>query len=912
MLPRSLNNFMNAFTTLDHTMYPIATTNTKDFRNLMTMYLDATLHPLLNRGDFIQEGWRIGPENPAEPADATGKDLVFKGVVYNEMKGQFSDATYFYYMRWLQEVYPSLNFFGGEPQKITDLTYEQLRAFHQQHYHPSNSKILTYGNTPVEEHLQIVGKELDRFTKIEVDQENKLPRSMTKGPREIIVDGPVDQMAPIDAQNRTSIAWTMGDSNNIQESFALNIATSLLIDGYGSPMYRALVESGLGTDFSPNTGYDSHTAKGTFALGLNGVSDANLPKIKETIMDELRGVLANGLDQQKVEGVLHQLELAMKHKTAKFGIGVVRSVQGSWFVGKDPFDSLEYNSIVQKFRKNLAKPRYLEHLLEKYLLTDNNLTYTMKPSATFAEELVAEENDRLQKKIAEAAEKHGGPEKAYEFLRKQELDLVEEQDAGRTQSSDCLPMLAVSDIPRQQKEITLRDGSVDHAKVQWREAPTNELTYFRAIAPLKDLPDELRMLIPLFCDSLMRIGTKTKSMEEIEDLIKLKTGGVSVGYHAVGSPYDLQGAEEGLSLSGHAFDRNVPAMYELLQTVLFETDFDSPKAYKMIRELLQSGASGAVDAVAGSGHMYAAMYINAGLKASGRMAEQTGGLTQVKLIARLAAAEENPEAMAELVQKLKAIQATAVNSMKSNIRVALTCGVDSTGPNEQALKNFLNSTSATNFTAPDVAFSNEVATYPSSGHTFFNMPYQVSYSALGLPTVPYVDPRGASYSLLAALLTHKHLHHEIREKGGAYGAFAYSRPVNGIFTLSSYRDPNPENTLNVMKDAGRWAAEREWTTQELEEAKLTVFQGIDAPMSVSAEGLSRFEVGVTKEMEQERRERLLDVNREDVRKAAEDIVRGLGEGKGNFVLLGPRKPFVDEASGWKVEDMAKELADKAA
>ena len=112
--------------------------------------------------------------------------------------------------------------------------------------------------------------------------------------------------------------------------------------------------------------------------------------------------------------------------------------------------------------------------------------------------------------------------------------------------------------------------------------------------------------------------------------------------------------------------------------------------------------------------------------------------------------------------------------------------------------------------------------------------------------------------------------------------------------------------------AGRWAAERAWTAQELEEAKLTVFQGIDAPMSVSAEGLLRFEVGVTREMEQERRERLLDVTREDVRKAAEDVVKGLDEGKGNFVLLGPRKPFVDEANGWKVEDMAKELAEKAA
>ncbi|KAK6429412.1 Mitochondrial presequence protease [Oleoguttula sp. CCFEE 5521] len=909
MLPRSLHNFMNAFTSLDHTMYPIATTNSKDFRNLMTMYLDSTLHPLLKKSDFIQEGWRVGPENPAAPADAAGKDLVFKGVVYNEMKGQFSDATYFYYMRWMQEIAPSLNFFGGEPQKITDLTYEQLRNFHQQHYHPSNSKILTYGNTPVEEHLAIVGRELNRFTKIAVNDENKLPISLANGSRDVVAEGPLDQMTAPDAQNRTSVAWIMGDTSNIQESFALNIATSLLTDGYGSPMYRALIESGLGSDFSPNTGYDSHTAKAIFALGLNGVTDENLPKVKKTIFATIKESIANGFEKQKVNGMLHQLELSLKHKTAKFGIGLVQNVQGQWFTGKDPFDALQWNSIVQKFKSDFAKPRYLEDLLAKYLLPDRTLTYTMRPSKSYSEELAAEEQSRLAAKIEAETAQHGSAEAAYEHLRKQELDLVEEQDAGRTQSVDCLPMLSTKDIPRKQKNIAIRDSAIAHAKVQWHEAPTNELTYFRGIAKLNDLPDELRMLVPLFCDALMRIGTRNKSMEELEDLIKLKTGGVSIGYHVSGSPQDLQTAHEGLMLRGSAFDRNVSAMYELLQILLLETDFDSPKAHKMIRELLQSGASGAVDAVAGSGHMYASMYANAGFGPSGRLAEQTGGLTQVKLIAQLASAEENADAMTSLIKQLQAIQALASASLKSSFRVALTCGSSATSANESALQSFLTSTSSAALPTPTLSTSSATASSIStSSRTHFTLPYQVSYAALALPTAPYTStPTQAANSILAALLTHKHLHHEIREKGGAYGAFASSRPLSGTFTLSSYRDPNPENSLKIMTESAKWALDRQWSEQELEEAKLSVFQGVDAPVSVSAEGMVRFEAGISREMEQERREALLDVQASDVRSAAEGLAGKLERGEGRTVVLGPRKGFVKEEEGWRIEDMAREL-----
>lgn len=392
-------------------------------------------------------------------------------------------------------------------------------------------------------------------------------------------------------------------------------------------------------------------------------------------------------------------------------------------------------------------------------------------------------------------------------------------------------------------------------------------------------------------------------MEELEDLIKLKTGGIGFGYHAMTSPRDIEKAEEGLMLSGHALDGNVADMYELIQMILLETDFDSPMAKKMIRQLLQTSASGAVDAIAGSGHSFARHYALAGLTPRGKMAEQTQGLTQVQLITSLAAAEENAAAMTELVQKLKMIQALAVANLKLGSRVAITCGADAASANEGALRKFLQTTSAANVTrnlSPGPNTLQSGLKYPAGVQTFFNFPYQVSYSALALPTGPYTDRASAPFAILSQLLTHKHLHHEIREKGGAYGGGAFSAGNHGFFGMFSYRDPNPENTLRVMRDAGRWAMEREWSNRELEEAKLGVFQSVDAPRSVSEEGAARFLMGIDEEMEQKRREWLLDVDVGDVREAAEKLNKGMENA--SVTLLGERKGVVKDGE-WVVKDL---------
>ena len=868
----------------------------------MSIYLDATFHPLLQENDFTQEGWRIGPENPKAIASGhfeSGTDdrLVFKGVVYNEMKGMISDASYLYYIKFQHQIFPDINYSGGDPQKMTDLSYQDLKDFHLKNYHPSNAKIFTYGNMPLADHLLRLSRQLDGFEKIQPDTAIKTPMSLDKGPLYYTVKGPADPLVDKDMQHKISTTWLMGDTSNILESFSLGIISSLLLDGYGSPLYQALIEAGLGPDWSPNTGYDSAGKIGTFSIGLNGVREADIPKVKDSIQSKLREVHNKGFDKAKVDGYLHQLELALKHKTANFGMGLMQRVQPGWFNGVDPFDALAWNDIVTAFKHRLSKEAYLEDLLKKYLLNDRTLTFIMEPSETYGDELAAEEATRLAASISEVTRKAGGDVEAREQLTARELELLKVQEQASDQDVSCLPSVHVKDIPRQMEKKPVRDSTLGDVKVQWREASTNGLTYFRAINTFDGLPSELRMLIPLFNDSIMRLGTKDKTMEQLEDLIKIRTGGISTSYHASPSPNDMSVSVEGLSFSGYALDQNVPAMFELLRTILHETNFDGPEAESRVRQLLQADANGALDAVSGSGHSYARKYAEAGLSQHGLVNEQVGGLTQIQYTGELAN-RSAVESLADIIAKLKTIQDFAISN-SSTLRAALTCGPESVSPNEAALQKFLSGLPrSTGIPKDEASMSGD--SFGSA--TFFPLPYQVYYSALAIPTVSYIHPSGGPLQILSQLLTHKHLHHEIREKGGAYGGGAYSRGLRGLFGYYSYRDPNPQNTLKILRDAGRWARDKEWTDQNLEEAKLSVFQGVDAPESVSQEGMTRFLSGVDEGMEQTKREQLLDVKKEDIREVAQRyLVEGMKDAR--VTVVGEKKDWIKEEAGWSIKSI---------
>ena len=884
---------MNAFTASDHTFYPFATTNAQDFKNLMSVYLDSTLHPLLKQSDFTQEGSRIGPENPSAE-DESGKKLVFKGVVYNEMKGQMSDAGYLYYIRFHDHIFPDINNSGGDPQKITDLTYEQLKQFHAEHYHPSNAKLFTYGNLPLSDHLQEIDARLQAFDKIIADKQIHTPIKM-KGPKQITLHGPLDPLVDTERQYKTSVSWITGDTTDVLESFSVALLSTLLMDGYGSPLYRGLIETGLGTDWSPNAGYDSSAKNGIFSIGLTGVQEADVDKLKAKTTEILRAARTEGFDRTKIDGALHQLELSLKHKTANFGFSMLNRLKPKWFNGTDPFDSLAFNETIKAFEAKMTTGGYLEGLIDKYLLNDNTLTFTMAPSATFGQELVEEEQTRLASMIDAAIAEAGSKDAATKRFEQQEQELLTEQNKTNTEDLSCLPTVYVKDIPRTTEPVITRNENTKETSIQWREAPTNGLTYYRAINTLEGLPDELRELIPLFTDAIMRLGTKDSTMEQLEDLIKLKTGGVSIGYHSSPSPFDYRQCNEGIILTGMALDQNVPVMFDILRKLVLETNFDSPETALRIRQLLQASADGVVNDIASSGHRFAMGFAESNLVRSAWLRQQVGGLSQVKLVTSLASRPES-DLLEDVIQKLKQIQSFVLGG--KGFRTAITCGSESVGGNLASLSSFMGSLSSSRSELQNPKPRQQ----PRNSKSFFPLPYQVYYGGLAVPTVSYTSPEGAPLQVLSQLLTHKHLHHEIREKGGAYGGGAYARALDGLFGFYSYRDPNPQNTLSIMRNAGRWAVDKAFTDRDLEEAKISIFQGVDAPISVNQEGMSQFLSGVTAEMKQSKRVQLLDVTKDQVREAAQKyLVDGLQNNQESIAFLGEKATWVDQS--WALQEM---------
>lgn len=908
MLPRSLSNFMNAFTSADHTTYPFATTNKQDFQNLLSVYLDATLHPLLKETDFRQEGWRLGPEDPraSEQSDsersglASSDDVVFKGVVYNEMKGQMSDATYLYYIKFRDHIFPAINNSGGDPQSITDLTHQQLVDFSKNNYHPSNAKIISYGDMPLNDHLKQVGSVLDGFGTSAADKEVKLPRDLSDGPHNVTVPGPIDTFTSEDKQYKTSTSWLAGDSTDIVETFTLGILSSLLLDGYGSPMYRALIESGIGSSFTPNTGLDTSARVPIFSVGVNGVSETDSKAVKERIDSVFQEYHATGFSDEKVQGILHQLELALRHKTANFGLGIMEKTISAWFNGSDPMKELAWNEVIQEFRSRYEKGGYLEHLMQKYFMNEKSMTFTMVGSPTFNSQLDNMELERRQTKMDELSAKHGSIESAVDHLKKEELELLKVQEAAENSDLSCLPSLNVKDISREKERRPVRESNVDDVNVVWREAPTNGLTYFQCMNPFYGLPEDLRLLVPLFNDCIMRLGTPGRTMEQWEDLMKLKTGGLSSSSFITPSPTSIDRFSEGIQFSGFSLDKNVPDMLEMIRSLVTETDFTSPTAPMMIQELLRSATNGALDSIAGTGHRYALNVATSGLSRKFWVQEQHSGLAQVQATARLLhEAESSPERLQELIQKLRVIQSFAI-SKSSESRVRIVCEPNSTSGNEAILQKWLGGLPRTP-SPVEPSLSEEIGSDNLSKRIMYNMPYKVSYSGLALQTTPFVDPDNAPLSVLSQLLTHNYLHPEIREKGGAYGAGASNAPVQGFFGFSSYRDPNPMNSLKVFNNSGVFARDRAWSERELNEAKLGIFQALDAPLSVDEEGQRYFMTGVTEDMDQRWRERVLDVTAKDINQVAQKFL--VDGSKNIFCLLGPRKDDSDLA-GWDLKELS--------
>jgi presequence protease len=393
-----------------------------------------------------------------------------------------------------------------------------------------NNIAANIGDIPLGQQLFTLNERFVQFSRLPSKDFSQSAPRFTSAQR-VETTCPLDPLTDPEKQNVTSIAFHANDlSDGYFEHFALNVLVALLTDGHSAPLRKALLDTNIGTDWSPNAGHHAFGKTAFVAFGLQGVQRGDESLVETEIMRALGEVMETGFESDRVEGILHQMELGLKHKSAHFGTNLMWKATSSWFDGVDPIEILQWNSRISKLRQEIAAGPFFQNMIKKHFLDNpSRLVLTMRPDLQFDEKFKAEEKNLLSKKLDSLSDTDRS--KVYE----EGLALLEAQEKPDDLSS--LPTLTVKDIPLEIQHYPLQENSVQPVRVKWRLAPTNGISYFRAVISIIDIPRHLRPYLPLFADALSSLGTKNKSASEFEDEINLKTDGLRASIHVATSPF---------------------------------------------------------------------------------------------------------------------------------------------------------------------------------------------------------------------------------------------------------------------------------------------------------------------------------------------------------------------------------------
>lgn len=855
MLNRSLATFMNAFTASDWTMYPFSTCNEADYMNLLAIYMDAVFQPRLERLDFLQEGWRL------EHADAGDRNspIVFKGVVYNEMKGALSDQHRVFAEKLQNALLPSHTYqhcSGGDPLHIPELTYEQLRHFHATHYHPHNCRIFSYGSFPLAPRLQFIDEQYLSKAPSCQPCDTRVPlEERWEKPRRIQISCRHDPLSPSpEKQASVAVGFLLGDTTSLYQSLLDLVLSELLVGGSSAPFYRSLIESGLGSDFTPYvTGFDNSCRETAFTVGLQGVADADADKVVGIIENTLKETVETGFDMERIEAILHRIELGRKHQSSNFGLGLIMQAVAPWYHGGNPVDALRIDDLLNKFRSELAaNPRLLQDRLAKHIRDNpHRVVAVMTPDAGYEASQQRREVDMLEARVSALTEQ----QKQTVFEEGQQL--LQKQAQGDDASS--LPMLKVMDIPDASERYQLRHETVSRVPVQLSEQPTNGVTYFRSVIDTSGVPPYFRPLLPLFCQLVTQMGTRSMDFRQQDQRQQLWTGGLSAGLTVTNSPTTTGRHEEGIILRSYCLEHNTANMFSLWQDIFSGVSFESRDR---LSQLLQMSAAELANSVPQAGHQYAMGVSQSQLSAAARLRQQYSGLDQVMFMKQLVTDAE----VDMLVTKMQMLADMLL--MKDGMRVAL----NGTAAGLEAGMTSLDDMLVRCMGEGKEDIQVEPPFTPAGALTYVELPLPVHYAGRSVPTVPYTHPDYAALRVLARLVSLGYLHREIREKGGAYGGGAIASP-GGVWSYYSYRDPNSLSTLDVFDSVPDYVRDHAFSVEDVEGAKLGVFQAVDAPVVPADRGMRQFLSGISDEQFDEHRCRLKAVTLDDIRRVSEAYLR---------------------------------------
>jgi Zn-dependent M16 (insulinase) family peptidase len=849
LLKGSLATFVNAFTFPDKTCYPVASQNVQDFYNLIDVYMDAALHPLISEQTLMQEGWHYELNDSSEP-------MTYKGVVFNEMKGAYSSPDGILETRIIESLFPKHIYgvdSGGDPRHIPDLTYEGFKNFWETYYHPSNSFIYFYGNDDPEKRLELMEGYLKPYKKKKVKSVVPLAKPF-KRPKKVEYPYDAGNDQDIEKKHYLVVNWKLPDTSDPVLNFSMRILGHILIGTPASPLKKALLDSGLGEDLA-GIGMETELRHLVFSTGLKGTRKRHAKKIEKLIFDTLEGLVRDGIDPDMVAAALNTVEFRLReNNTGAFpvGIALMRRVLTTWIHDEDPFKLLAFEAPLTEIKQRLASDsRYFEKLIQTYLLDNVHRTaLRLKPDPELGRRFEEDEKARLAK-IRESLNE-GQISELIDNTRK----LKARQEAPDSPAAlETLPVLKLEDLEKQSKTIPIEVSELQNTKVLYHDLFSNGIVYLDLGFDLHALPKDLLPLTEIFARALLEMGTDKEDYVKLSQRIGKSTGGIT-STAVTATAFGSKDSVAKLFLRGKATMQQSAELLNILRDILSSAKFDNKERLKQI--VLEEKA-GLESALVPSGHIYVNQRLRAQFGESGWAKDQMSGIGYLFALRDLA--DDINKKWKSVVKKLEAMREALIT------RDALLCNVTVDGANwnmfKPQLESFLSALPAK--TVKLSPFGVEPV-YRKEG---LAIPAQVNYVGKGANLYDLGYQYDGSAEVIMGYLRMAYLWDKIRVQGGAYGAFSIFDDASGIFTFLSYRDPNVAATLENYDNAGAFLKSLDssrLSENELTKAIIGAIGDLDAYQLPDAKGFTsmlRYLTNRTDELRQKIRDEVFSTNGED-------------------------------------------------
>lgn len=874
----SLNTFLNAMTYPDKTVYPVASCNDQDFKNLMDVYLDAVFNPNITKYEeiFKQEGWHY---------ELTGKDdeLKINGVVYNEMKGAYSSPDEVLSSQIYRSLFPDNTYSkdsGGNPEYIPKLTYEAYLDFYHKYYHPSNSYIYLYGDMDVVERLEWLDKEyLSLYDYKKVNSEiNKQPA--------------FDEIKNVEAQysitmddsqeNKTYLSYNrvVGDTLDEMLYQAFDVLDYALVSSPGAPVRQALIDAGIGDDVYGS--YDAGILQPVFSFVAKNANASQADEFESIIESTLKEVVKTGINKEALLAGINSSEF--KFREADFGQfpkGLLFGLNclDSWlFDDMKPFIHLECLGTFAKLRKAVDTD-YFEKLIQEYLLDNTHgSSVTVKPKRGLGnerEEALAKElsdykaslSDEEIKKLIEDTE----------HLKKYQEEPSSDEDLRK------LPMLTRADMKKNAMPFSNIEDELLDVKVVRHDIESNGIDYISFLFDAGDFAQSELGYLGFFTNALGLVSTEKYSYTDLANATNIYTGGISTGTASHPDIKDRNNFVFKFEVKLKVLEKNLDKALELMEQMLLTSDFTDTKRLgelvAQIKARLQANLSS-------SGHLVAAMRSMSSFSRYALYQDELKGIAFYRSICRIEKElSESPKSvsdkLAAIAKKLFArnrmlISFTGNNEAYCNAKPSL----------EKVIAGFDKMS----------AVGNQAEVHFNTAKEAFIDASQIQYVAKTGDFICEGYEYTGALRLLRIILSYDYLWINVRVKGGAYGCMnTFLRSGESYFV--SYRDPNLSDTLDVYDRIPEYIKSFSPDERDMTKYIIGTFSALDTPMNPEAKGsrsLSAYLEGITYEQIQKERNEILNAQPEDIRRLA-DLVEAVLK-KDSICVIG-NENMIKESAG---------------